>query len=366
MPQAAAMRDPASLTAMQWRALGAGMARELVWGLRLVRAEHRAWTVRAAAIPDQRIRAHALAALEAKQPLLHGVALFWTLLDRREPQLIRLLVAFQILANYHDNAGERAGAGIEVGAPGSSMTTIVEAVDLDREPSSYAPGPHHPDGGYLLALANTCRRGCRELRSYDTVRELLVRETLRARSQDLEHDGDAARRPVLMQEFACVEHPDTRLEWFECVAASTSMLTVIVVLALATEPDRTLDDATAAVDAYLVVGLLSALLDNYVDEAEDRLTGSHNFLAYYGSSRAALDNLTGVITRALRGAGALHNPERHLVIVCSMLAMYLTTDGARAHDPQEVRRLVHAGGSLTRLLVPVLAAWRLGVRQRGA
>lgn len=358
--------NPAPLTAAVWKALAEGMARELVWGLRLVNAEHRAWTVRALAIPDARLRGHALAALEVKKPLLHGAALFWTLLDRRDPNLIRLLVTFQILANYHDNAGERAGAGIDVGAPGSTMVSIVEAVDLDRAPLSYVPGPHHPDDGYLLALATACRQGCQTLRGYGTVHELLVREALRARSQDLEHTGDVAHRPTLMREFARLEHPDTQLAWFECVAASTSMLTVIVALSLASESETSIDDVTAAINAYLGIGLLSALLDNYVDEAEDRVTGSHNFLAYYGSTTAAVDKLVALIEQTVRDAGGLRHPARHLVIVCSMVAMYLTSDGARAHDPREVRRLVRAGGSLTRLLVPVLAAWRAGSRQRGA
>ena len=85
------------LCASQIASLLRATARELVWGLPAVAHEVETWRVRASRIPDPTIRADALDALQSKRPNIDGAALFWTLPDRRDPNLLRLLVAYDIL-----------------------------------------------------------------------------------------------------------------------------------------------------------------------------------------------------------------------------------------------------------------------------
>lgn len=351
--------DPAPVTPGRLLALGRAAAWELAVGLRLVKAAHHGWMARAEALADPEERAEMCATLRAKRPLLDGAALFWTLADRRDVRLLQALVAFQILANHHDQSGERVGAGLPRSGP--DMTSFPEVVDVGRPPRGYA------DAELLRGLAATCRAGWSSLPRYAEVRDLAVLEVRRARSLDLENTTRPEDRPALLRAHALRElAQDPDLTWFESSAGASSMLTVIALLAAAARPGATRADLAATVEAYTMVATLSSLLDNYVDEAEDRAEGHHNYLNYYGAREAAVARLGELMALTLRRAARLPEADRHLVIICSMFAMYLTTDGARAHDPAEVRRLVRAGGSLTRLLVPVLAAWRAGSRQRGA
>jgi len=351
--------DPAPLTALQLQVLAKAASRQLIWGLDAVRREHRAWLKRATAIPDHDLRRYAIAALEDKRPLLDGAALFWTIPGRRRPELLRLLVAFQVLANYHDHAGERACAGDPRPDPARTMETFVEAIDLHRPLRRYRPSSAHPDGGYLASLAATCRAGCGRLAGYGFARDHLVAAASHARSLDLEHLPDAEQRPKALRRFAEEAFgPRADLTWFELTAGSSSLLTAISVLAVAASETSTADGLAATAKAYTMVATISALLDNYVDHEDDRATGAHNYFNYLCSFDEAVERLAELERATLHEVGRLHQGSAHRVIVASMIAMYLTSDGARRNDPRHNALLVAGGGSLTAALLPVLSAWR--------
>jgi hypothetical protein len=72
-----------------------------------------------------------------------------------------------------------------------------------------------------------------------------------------------------------------------------------------------------------------------------------------------------LIQRSLSEAGALPNGERHTLIVACMIAMYLSKDSARTRVMHKTtQRLVSAGGSLTKILLPILRLWRIVYAQR--
>jgi tetraprenyl-beta-curcumene synthase len=334
--------NPASLTARQLHALGKGAVRELGWGLRAVRQEVAYWRARANAIPDPVMRRQALEALADKRPLLDGAALFWILPNRRNPELLRLLVAFQALANYHDHASEQAAGG--AGGPGSAMSALVEAVDVDRPLTGYGEGAG--TSAYLRALAGTCRRGCVTLPNYRSARPLLIRQVHRARSLDLEHDPEPVRRAGGLTRFAAAEFgPRADATWWELTAGAASLLTAIVVLALAADEQTSHEDLEHAVSAYTWVASTSAFLDNYVDRFDDLANGRHNYLAYYSTPDDAMRGMTRLIERSIREAGALLHGDRHVVIVASMAALYLSSGDARAGGSRsDTQRLVASGG----------------------
>lgn len=341
------------------------VARELFWGVRAVRREYQIWSRRAMAIPDAKLRRNAIAALQDKRPLLDGAALFWTIPTRRRPALLRLLVTFQILANYHDHAGERA-RGYPVEDPAGTMDGFITVLDLDQSAERYHP-TRAQDGGYLAALVADCRAGCRSLPGYCTARDHLIVAARNGRTLDLEHHHDDVRRPHLLRKFAFDEmggHPS--LSWFELTAGASSMLTAIAGLALATDESTTAADFSEANDAYMLAATLSALLDNYVDLAEDRSAGSHNYLTYYVDLDSAVLRIAELIANTLAAVGGLRHGERHRVIVAAMVAMYLTSDGARSHKSQYQAALSERAGSLTMLLTPALAAWRNVRGEHGA
>jgi hypothetical protein len=115
------------------------------------------------------------------------------------------------------------------------------------------------------------------------------------------------------------------------------------------------------------IAAVSTLLDSYVDELRDRHAGAHSYVAYYDSREAALRRLCELIERSAREASGLPAGHRHAVIAASMVAMYLSHERLRAPSLRASRdRLALSGGSLTRLLVPVLRMWRMAYAMRVA
>jgi len=368
MPPPAA-DDPLPLRAAQLAALGGATVRELVWGRRRVAREVRLWCALAERIVDAPLRADALDALTRKRGSIDGAALFWTLVRRRDPRLLELLVAHELIWDFLDSVSERGAFAGE--ANGLQLhLAIVESLDPDRPISDYYR--HHPwqeDGGYLRALVETCRSRCLALPSYAVVRSALIAEAARAVVQGLNHTHDDERRVATLREWAAREFPGEReVSWFELTGAASAPLVIHALLALAGEDRCTVGEVAAVRAVYFPwVSLATVMLDSYVDQAEDAASGNHSYIAQYPSSEEAVARLRESIRRSARGTRQLSNGSRHAVIVGCMVAMYLSKDSARSPELRETTRsLARAGGSLTRLLVPVLRLWRIRHAQQSA
>jgi tetraprenyl-beta-curcumene synthase len=353
--------DPAPVTAQQLRALTLSAGRELVWGLCEVKAETSLWRTRADAIPDPTTRDHALEAMDEGRVLIDGAALFWILPPRRRPDLLRLLVALQTLLNFLDLVLEREARGPDR-RPGSWMWLAREALDLSRPPPDREIKARlGNDGGYLSALVMACRGGCATLPNYQHARVLLVREAARSRAFEIEHDRDAPRRRATMQAHVAQHFSDvTGIAWWELVGGASALLTAMAVLALAADEATTPDDLVQAADAYVWVASAAALLDSYVDRPADVSSGAHNWFDYYPTDAHATQRAAELLQGAVSRISVLRNAERHVVIVASMAALWLSSDTARHTDLRAATAaMARSGGGTTRLLIPILRTWRM-------
>jgi tetraprenyl-beta-curcumene synthase len=363
----AGLVDPTPLSPGQLRALVAGAARELSWGLPAVSRELRAWRAMAESIPDAPIREDALRSLDTKRGHADGAALFTILPRRRNRELLALLVAYETIVDFLDCVSERCPTP----ANGDHLhRALADALDPDGPLHDYYR--HHPwrdDGGYLVALVNACRAGCRALPSFQRVRSLVVREARRALVLGINHDADPARRDAALRAWAAREYPCEReLHWFELSGAASATLVVHVLLTLAAEPDVSAHEIAAAYAAHWPwIALATTMLDSYVDEADDVASGNHAYIAHYADRDSAIVRARESIRNALGAAAELRDGRRHVVIVSCMVALYLSKASARApHLRATTASLVNAGGSLVRLLLPILRAWRVIYRQRHA
>jgi tetraprenyl-beta-curcumene synthase len=347
----------------QARALARAVVRELVWGLRAVSVEVRRWRVCAEGIPDATIRREAVNALENKRLNADGAALFWTVTRRRCPGLLRLLVAYEVMADFLDSMVE-LGAGAGAGAVNGRQLhlAMVEAVDVDRPISQYLR--HHPwqeDGGYLRALVLACRTGCLTLPSYAKVRPALVRAATLAQVQGLTHELDRLLREAILRRWAERElKGDCELDWYEAAGAASAWLTVLALLALAAEPGPTPRQSTEVYLAYFPWFTLSAtLLDSYGDIVEDRVEKKISYIAYYGSLQRAVERMDEVLANATVAICLLENGAGHAVIFGAMVAMYLSKDSVIDPELGQISRsLMRSAGPLASLLGPVLKGWR--------
>jgi tetraprenyl-beta-curcumene synthase len=358
-------------------ALARASGRELIWGLRRVSREIDGWRARAAEIPDAELRADALGAFRRKRGNIDGAALFWTLPDRRNRNLLGILVAYEILADYLDCVSERS-AGLGVANGRQLHLALVEALDPEAPISDYYR--YHPwrdDGGYVRALVERCRAHCAALPSYEQVRPLLSRAASLSSVLAINHEPDPARREQALRawddrreaEHAGGEPPvDGEHGWYERTAGASAWLTVLAMLALAAEPKQTADRATLTYSAYLHwIAAAGAMLDSYGDIVEDAASGEHSYIAHYPSMEMAVARVGELIRRSRREARALPGGARHEVIVACMVAFYLSKESVRAPTMrQSTRKLRRAAGPLVALLLPVMRVWRIAYGQRSA
>lgn len=342
-----------------------------MWGLPAVAREVRGWRARARQIPDSQLRRDALSALARKRGHTDGAALFWTLPRARNPDLLRVLVAYEIIWDYLDSINEH---GADSGqANGRQLhLALIDALDANRPISDYYL--YHPwrnDGGYLRALVEVCRASCAQLPSYERVRPQLLHEARRAQVLAINHDLDADCRDRGLREWVareCSQKEETQADWFELSGAASASPTIHALLSISAEEALTAAHIKQTRDTYFPwVSAVTTMLDSYVDEREDIENGDHSYIAHYRGTELATSQVCRLIQNSFTAASALPNGERHAVIVACMIAMYLSKDSARTREMQDTTRsLVSAGGSLTEILLPILRMWRIAYMQRSA
>ena len=357
--------DPAPVTSRQIGALLSCVAREFTWGLYASNRELIRWRNLAGRIPEGPLRIDAIDALLRKRGQSDGAALFSILPKSRCRSYLRLLVAYQVIWDYLDSVSERgAHAGITNGR--QLHLALVDALDPGGPKRDYyAHSPWREDGGYLQALVDTCRECCTRLPAYDRVRPLVLRGAMQAQVLALNHDTDPQRRDRSLRQWAAAEFSEGHdASWWELTGAASAGLATFALLALACEPDPDEREIERTHAAYFPwASAVACMLDSYADQAEDAENGDHSYLAHYPTPDAAMTGTCVLLRRCLCELRRLQNGEKHLVIVCSMVALYLSKDSARTAQTRAYSsRIALAGGSLSRALIPVLRLWRAAHR----
>jgi tetraprenyl-beta-curcumene synthase len=350
--------DPLPLGPGQLGALVVAVGRGVLWGMPTVSREVRVWRAMAGAIPDGPLREDALSSLSRKRDHAEGAALFFLLARRRDRRLLRLLVAYQTIWDFLDNVSER-----DTGQANARQLHLAlsEALDPDVPMSDYYA--HHPwkdDGGYLCTLVQTCRAACLALPAYRQVREQMLAGVALCEVQGLNHNPDPVRRDAALQAWvAWLPYTEEPLEWFELAAAASGFLPHVL-LALAAEHSSSQDDVAQTLTAYFPwVCLALTMLDSYNDWCEDLAGGAHSYISHYADPGTAVERLCEIVGEAARRARALPGGHRHATLIAAMIAMHLSRPSAWTADMRSrTHALASAGGSLTRVLLPLARVWR--------
>jgi tetraprenyl-beta-curcumene synthase len=307
--------------------------------------------------------------LDNKRTHAHGAALFWTLPRRRNHELLRLLVAYELIWDLLDNLSESAAALGQTDGRQLHLA-IAEALDPAAPISDYYhQHPWHDDGGYLRTLVETCQQGCRNLPSYPLVRDIVLREAGRAQVLAINPVPDPSCRDAALQRWVANEYPGRPLaRWWEISGAASAPLTIHALLALSAEPACSQVEIASTYATYFPwLSATTTMLDSYVDQLEDSANGNHSYIEHYPDSESAIDSIRALVGRSMTQTTALRNGHKHTVIAAAMIAMYLSKDTARTPQLKDgTSAFIDAGGSLTQLLLPVLRTWRIANAQRSA
>ncbi len=281
--------------------------------------------------------------------------------------LLRLLVAYEIMWDFLDSVNEK---GAEAGqANGRQLhSALIDALQ-PGSPSSdyYRYHPWQDDGGYLTCLVDTCRATCALLPSFQMVQPLLIREARRAQVLAINHELEPKHRNADLRLWARQQVPEGfDAEWFELSGAASASLTVHALFALAAEDKVTHTQIRSVCGAYFPwISAATTMLDSYVNQLEDARNGDHSYVSHYPSQELAALRTGCLLRRSLKEAAELPNSECHILIVAAMAAMYLSKDSAwSAGMRRNTRSILAVGGSLPRLLLPILRLWRLTYSQR--
>lgn len=309
------------------------------------------WEGRAAEIPDPGLRQTAGQALRLKRGNPEATAVFALLAPRRlRPIVLRAGIALQVAVDYLDELTERP----EV-SPKVSLALHSALVDAVRpSPTLGAGWAELPDGGYLEALVETCRR---DLMSLPAVSAVLGKAQAAAErcaaGQTYTHAGAEQLRA-----WAESEQVRPGYRWWEVAAGASSSVAVHALIAAAADPATRSDDANRIAAAYYpAIGALTVLFDDLVDVEQDLASAQHNYIAYYPDGEAAAARLAFIAGLARGAIGDLRHRHTHLAILAGVAGFYLSAPEARTGFGDPVReRLLEAIGPAVR---PVLLAMRL-------
>jgi tetraprenyl-beta-curcumene synthase len=330
--------------------LAATVMRYLTSVFPLVRRELAYWHDQAREIPDPVLRTRAMEGL-AKRGNLEGAALFAILAPRsRRREAVRALVAFQAAYNYLDTLAEQASADPIANGRQLHQALLVALDPAVRHPDYYALHPQREDGGFLVALVDTCRTAFTALPSYTAVSavcsaaaaRIVAFQSLNLTERQGGHEALErwARRHAL---------EGSGLDWWQAAAAEGSSLAVHALIATAADPDVRRQDAEAIDAAYFPwICALHSLLDSLVDVAEDEHAGQRNLLSYHASTDQAARAMEFLAQRATNATRELPDELQHRVILTAMVSSYISSPEAATPYARAI------GGSVASAVGPLL------------
>lgn len=332
-----------------------------------VRRELRRWDRRAQAIPDDALRAQAVGKLREERFNTEVAATLATLVPPvRRHTVVEAIVALEVMYDYLDGLTEQP-----VPDPLANGRQLYRGF----ADALSAAGPladhyrHHPqgdDGGYLSALATTCRRALWSLPAAPVVAPVACAVAARCGEAQTRTHAVPRLGSGQLRAWASAQPEAAALRWWEVASgAAASVLAAHALIALAADPGATAADAERIADAYVTTCALTTLLDSLVDGEADAVTGDHAYLAYYRDDAEAAERLGALAREAVAAAYELPHAAHHLMTVAGAVAFYLS---APAADDERARRLTAPmAAELHPLLAPplaIFAAWRGAKRAR--
>jgi tetraprenyl-beta-curcumene synthase len=352
-------------------ALGVANARYWLTVAPRVRGELRRWRVRADAIADPVLRAHALGKLADAGAHAQVIATLATLAPPRERErVVVATVAFEVLYDYLDAVSEQP-----VADPLGNGRQLYRAFDaaLARDASAsdcYRRHPQRDDGGYVEALAAACREALHALPGAAAVVPVARRTAARCGEAQTRSHAVAGEGEAQLERWARDLTAWSGLTWPEVAAgAAASVLGVHALIAAAADPLTTRAEALRIDAAYLPICALATLLDSLVDRARDAASGSHAYISYYADDAVAAERMRVLARRAIDGAATLRHASHHAMSVSGTVAYYLSAPEARRGAARAATRSLTQ--ELRPLILPILLlfrCWRLAVElcERGA
>ena len=312
-----------------------------------VKRELRGWEAYLKTCPPSFLLNQALHSIKEKRFHCQGGAVYALFSHTGRHELLSFITAFQTISDYLDNLCDRLPLW-SVNLRAGDMKTIAKA-DAMREQGFralhgalqdaleaegntgetegyYGHYPFKEDGGYLQQLVQHCRKTITQLPSHAQIQDKTrFLSGLYCDLQTLKHLSPQRREKALQDWARPHQEQYFYLYWYEFAAAAGSTLGIFALMAAVSRNDINQDGSTALFNLYFpwICGL-HILLDYYIDQAEDRLTGDLNFVAYYEDSEHCLERIRFFIRQALLRTKGMPHAFFHRSIIKGLPAFYLS------------------------------------------
>ena len=289
------------------------------------------WRHRARHIPDSVLREAAFDSLRTKRSDLEGAVAFAVFAPRPlRRDVVRAISAFEIAFDYMDSVGELPNSD-PIAAGGCLNQALHVAVSPGaKHPDYYRHCRRREDAGYLEDLVRTCQTAVARLPSFAAIAKPLHRAVSRIVTYQTLNHSDANDSHDVFRQWAnshAVQGIDLR--WWELGAATGSQLSVLSLIAAASDPRMCPDRAIALERAYFPwVGALSTLLDGVIDQERDSAEGKRRLIDHYASPEETATRLSQLAREALRAMLPLSDAPQHTMLLEAMAAFFHATPQA--------------------------------------
>ncbi len=322
-----------------------------------VRGQLAGWRWAALAIPQPALRRAAIFKIDRERFNVELAATLATLASPRQRVRSTIaMVALQVAYDYLDLLTESPACGKRDAE--RLLARLREAIDVQ---AGMPPGH-----AYLDCLLETVAGSLQCLPAAGRIRPVAIGSAERcAAGQALGHAALDGTGEARLRRWAQQGAQDGPLGWRELAAgASASVLCLHALIAAASRPCTTAQDARRLDRLYLSIGALS-MLDSLVDREQDAGGGQRGHLARYPDAAAMAAALASVAKGALAEADTVPHGAHHAMTLAGVIAYYASAPQAtRPPASIAVRGLRE---ELRPLLAPPLAlmrAWRLAKRLR--
>jgi tetraprenyl-beta-curcumene synthase len=312
-----------------------------------------AWKQMAETIPDAELRKQALISIKTKTFHCEGGAIYALLAGNHYHEALRFIIAYQTISDYLDNLCDRSTS-----LDPEDFRALHESMLHALTPGMacvnyYRFRKEQNDGGYLVALVQTCQGVLGKLPNYPNI--ALILHELVGYYCDLQVHKHV-RAPERLQRLQTwvdgkQEHP-SGMRWNEFAACTGSTLGIFCLVAYASSDNYSVDSARRVRDAYFPwVQGLHIMLDYLVDQAEDRIGGDLNFCSYYTDINDMLSRLKYLYQQAEIRVVRLPDASFHSMINHGLVSMYLADP--KVSQQKEVwevaTKMLRYGGTLSRI-----------------
>ncbi|WP_078555567.1 tetraprenyl-beta-curcumene synthase family protein [Bacillus alkalicellulosilyticus] len=312
----------------------------------------RKWKEKASVIPNEELRNQALMSIETKTFHCVGGGIYGLLAKEQFDNVLSFIVAYQTISDYLDNLCDRSTSQDPADFQMLHLSMKHALTPGVNRINYYEQREDQDDNGYLKELVGTCQNALVSLPNYSVIApHLLELCDYYCDLQVFKHVQKEKREELLQEWFTKHKAKFPEMTWYEFSACAGSTLAIFCLVAYASHPQLTNDDAIQLKKSYFPwVQGLHILLDYFIDQEEDRAGGDLNFCFYYPSEENMVERFQYFIEKAKMSIQGLRDEPFHSLIVKGLLAIYLSDKKVQQQKQVRkiARRLIKTGGVSTR------------------